>query len=308
MPPHVDLNEEVVSAVYQQTLNVYCTVAAIVVLVYDYFLTFDHEVGLFWLRPKLSSANIIFAFSRVATLGYVIMASLDNPRSWTLTSCKGVLLASDLLVLLSYVIWAVLSASRVYALTHRRWSLAALTLVLGIVPAVMNAATISRSAYMIKSLGHLTFCRDSNSMNLAGSERYLLLVAPACAMISDMIVLLITLYCVRPCPRRDRWTRCASTRGLSHIVLRDGALYFVILTTLNAIQFILYLHTPTGFIDSFIAPVILVFVPRFLLNLQESFTGRAVVHVSDEFEMSSHGLDSRTITVDQTAGNQFGSA
>ncbi|KAH9925784.1 uncharacterized protein B0H18DRAFT_1008325 [Fomitopsis serialis] len=160
-----DIAEELIAASHQ-----HC--AFTVVLVYDYTLTIDREIGLFWFERKLSGASIICALARTVALGYVIVACLVNPASWTPTRCKGVLLASDLLVLLSYLIWAVVSAFRVYALTHRKWASTILTLALGIVPAAMNAATISVSAYQVQSLGGKTSCWVSNPVHPAMSSRY----------------------------------------------------------------------------------------------------------------------------------------
>ena len=105
-----------------------------------------------------------------------------------------------------------------------------------------------------------------------------LLVAPACAVVSDLVVVVLTFYHVRPPTFRRWWARSTSRRGLSQVVLRDGEYYSLyrtlpstnsvfsdqvhctlcmsrhpvprtaesqccasILTALNAIQFIIYL-------------------------------------------------------------------
>ncbi|EPT04753.1 hypothetical protein FOMPIDRAFT_110462 [Fomitopsis schrenkii] len=154
--------EIIITALSQQRVNVCCMIAATVVLLYDYAVTLEREIELFWLRPRLTSASGIYALARAVAFAYLVAALLGDPTSWTMARCRGELLASDILVLVAYTIWAVMSAFRVYALAQRRWTLASLTLLLGVVPVAMNA---------VQSLGEYTFCLQDNSKDLAMSDR-----------------------------------------------------------------------------------------------------------------------------------------
>ncbi|KAI0725901.1 hypothetical protein C8Q72DRAFT_849061 [Fomitopsis betulina] len=287
--------EYIINTLWQQHVNTCCIVAASVVLLYDYAVTLDREIELFWLKAgRTSMLSAMYALARAVALAYVVAALLGDQTSRTTVGCKGELLASDILVLVTYTVWAVMSSFRVYALAQRRWSLTTLTLLLGLVPVAMNAATvITASGYEVKTFGQFTFCQQGNSKDLAMNDRYVLLAAPACAMMSDLVVLAITLYHVRLRPCQNWWAH--SSRGLSHVVLEDGTLYFAILTILNAIQFIIYFKLPTSFVDSFMTPIILIFVPRFILDLQEASTGLAV-YGSEVIELTSPSHEHQSTT------------
>ncbi|EPT04758.1 hypothetical protein FOMPIDRAFT_110467 [Fomitopsis schrenkii] len=239
--------EDIITALSQQRVGICCMVAASVVLLYDYTVTLHREIELFWLKPRLTSASTMYALARAVTFAYVIVALLGDPTSWTVARCKGELLTSDILVLVAYTIWAVMSAFRVYALAQRRWTLASLTLLLGVVPVAMNA---------VQALGEYTFCLQDNSKDLALTDR------PS----------------ITGASHNARLTLAASIR-FGGLTLHENSLLLLCKT------FIIYLKAPTSFLDSFMTPIILIFVPRFMLDLQESSTGLAI-YGSDVIEIT----------------------
>lgn len=55
-----------------------------VVLLYDYAMTLDREIELFWLKPRFTSASTLYALARAVAFGYVVVALLGVSTSWTM--------------------------------------------------------------------------------------------------------------------------------------------------------------------------------------------------------------------------------
>ncbi|KAI0780284.1 hypothetical protein C8Q74DRAFT_755288 [Fomes fomentarius] len=110
----------------------YCSIAAIALLVYEWLITIRKEVELFWREP-VSGATILFLFNRYLPLllvlsDFFVILTRSNP------SCKVLGWAFVWLGLLQYVPWALFSTMRAYAMSGRRWSVAALVLLLSTLP------------------------------------------------------------------------------------------------------------------------------------------------------------------------------
>ncbi|KAH9925783.1 uncharacterized protein B0H18DRAFT_1211344 [Fomitopsis serialis] len=82
------------------------------------------------------------------------------------------------------------------------------------------------------------------------------------------------------------------------MLLRDGILFFAMLTTLNALEIVLYLTAARDYINYFIAPISTVLVSRFILNLRECAAVTIVRLDSQEISeiMAAEEPASRTLT------------
>ncbi|KAH9911118.1 uncharacterized protein B0H18DRAFT_1064545 [Fomitopsis serialis] len=263
-------------------------------LLYDYILTIDQEADLIWKKPN--GASIIFGLNRIVTLGLICESATGQLHHYTYESCKGLTILSEVIILLSYAIWAVVSALRVYALTKRNWWLSTVTFVLGIAPLAVDLYVGTTISYRIIPLGNETLCQEDTNVN-RGFYRKSLIICRGCSIVSDLLVLGVTMYHILPRSlvfSRMMWSRKSFTR----ILLRDGILYFATLTTLNALEIALYLTATDDFINYFIAPVSTVFVSRFMLNLRACASTPVMVLDSQAHTLSStEHSTSQTLTL-----------
>ncbi|OCH85079.1 hypothetical protein OBBRIDRAFT_891399 [Obba rivulosa] len=171
------------------------------------------------------------------------------------------------LELLCFAVWAVFSALRVYALDNHKWRIAALTLVLGLVPVGTNTFNDSDTAivYSYDSVfGQL--CFDSPKFT---SKTYTIVVSTTrtCMILSDIIVVAVTWVHTYKIKRAAKAANLQSS--LADLLLRDGTFYFVILALLNAAHMSLAITGVFTFLTVFTIPISSIIISRFLLNLRQ---------------------------------------
>ncbi|KZT02857.1 uncharacterized protein LAESUDRAFT_661092, partial [Laetiporus sulphureus 93-53] len=105
----------------------------IVILLYDYMLTIDQEIRYVW-NSRLSVAKVFFYLNRFTMLGFALMSinELEDDIFSAASLCQFYGNASRCYQCSSF------SALRVYATSDRSWTLAALTLTIGLVPFFTN--------------------------------------------------------------------------------------------------------------------------------------------------------------------------
>ncbi|KAH9911119.1 uncharacterized protein B0H18DRAFT_1218497 [Fomitopsis serialis] len=265
----------------------------------------DHDAGrhhachvfameLIW--KNANGVSAIFVFNRVITLG-LVFAYAAQFQHYSYGSCKGASIVNVVFSLLSYMMWAVVSGLRVYALTKRSWALSVLTFVLGMapwVPDVYIGATLSFDVISLP-VGNRDLCQENTTLS-QGFQRKALIICRVSSIISDLIVLFVTIY--RISPRSFIYSRKMFTkRSFAQILLRDGCIYFVMLTTFNALEIILYLAAAKDYINTFIAPIAAVSVSRFILNLR---TYAAAPSTSLDSQDDSEGTTTARESASQT--------
>ncbi|KAH9911121.1 uncharacterized protein B0H18DRAFT_1064580 [Fomitopsis serialis] len=271
----VTAEEETAVLLRAQYVDALCGFAFAVVLLYDYVLTVGQEVNLIW-RNTTGATGIIFILNRVITLGLVYEGAVQ-PRNYTYESCKGITISSLICVLFSYQMWATISAIRVYALTGRRLWLSVMTFALGMVPWGLDVYTNTTLYFTVVPVESQHLCQEDDNVTNAFIENIELPICRACSIASDLIVLLVTIYKVLP---RPFVFSQISSHSFTRMLLRDGPM----LTTLNALEIVLYLTIST------------VFVSRFILNLRECAAVSVVKLDSQESSESTARQESRTLT------------
>ncbi|TBU55130.1 hypothetical protein BD310DRAFT_826441, partial [Dichomitus squalens] len=87
-------------------------------LAYDYIITFNSEVTLFWMGGHLSGATILFLLNRYVTLAERIVSVSSFPYSVEvcLPTVSSSFVATVVLRAVQYLPWAAFSTLRSYAL------------------------------------------------------------------------------------------------------------------------------------------------------------------------------------------------
>ncbi|KAI0630663.1 hypothetical protein C8Q77DRAFT_1160216 [Trametes polyzona] len=271
-----------------------CLIAVMALLVYEFLITFDQEVELFWV-PKFTGASILFLSNRyLLLLGYILVMCEYIPMSdarymlFTKPSRCAVMVKSQSVIhFLQYLPWAAFSGLRAFALLEQRWPLPTLIFILSLVPMGVNFAQYS---YGLSGSHDPTFgCLVQVSLTVPQAQarmcalQYLLchptdlpevtLASRVPLIIADALVIAVTWLTMH----RRFFHEGEGMRGvmsLSTVLLRDGTIYFIVLLILNALHLTLTLVSfvipfdPSSQVTTLTEPVTAVLVSRFLLDLQ----------------------------------------
>ncbi|KAH9929077.1 uncharacterized protein BXZ73DRAFT_102231 [Epithele typhae] len=238
--------------------HLYSQVAVAVLVVYEYATTLSMEVQLYWEFKHPTSAMALFLANRYLSLGYFVflgVVTFCNPQTEQYT-----------FVLALYIVWACFSGLRVLAVSRSRVK-AALTCLVAAIPVVVNAYDISFLAgAFVPGVGWESTLNESETAIQRGA-----LIA------ADSAVVCATWYTLWH-SRKNAAALNTNVPTLSHILLRDGTVYFISLALLNALHLIFTLIplTQTGgtsLIVVFSDPLTAILVSRFLLNLQAANRG-----------------------------------
>ncbi|KAL1943069.1 hypothetical protein VTO73DRAFT_4740 [Trametes versicolor] len=115
--------------------NFYWTSCAFAYLLYDYILTFRHEMRFVWGR-KFSAATVLLSIgiSSSCSISWISSRCSQYQRR-----CPGIGRFITVLEVIPYIIWATFSALRAYALSSRTALIGVIIFILSLVPAGVNA-------------------------------------------------------------------------------------------------------------------------------------------------------------------------
>ncbi|KAL7278311.1 hypothetical protein ACG7TL_008287 [Trametes sanguinea] len=229
---------------YQQTVIYnYIGFATFVATIYDWLLCLGQETQLIWPQPR-TGASALYFFNR-----YLCTFLLH--LNWV----------AEYIMLIGP---AVFSCLRVYALTGRNTVLSVLTLFFGLMPFVLNMATIYA--------GHVV----NEPMPVGCTDEYTLSATVTIAgslIFSDLLVIAVTWWSTYKISRLARSVTEKLT--LNQVMLENGTIYFLCMTCLNVLQVLLnaisLVNTAfdTGsYTEGFIDLLTSVLISRFLLNLR----------------------------------------
>ncbi|KAI0354663.1 hypothetical protein OH77DRAFT_1521558 [Trametes cingulata] len=217
-------------------VNNCCGIATTVLLVFEYLITLDREVELFW-RRKFTGASVLFLLNRYLPLSVTILEACG---------CSVWIFAEQTLYLFQYPLWAALAALRAFALSGRNWCIAVLIFLLALVPLGINIADYP--------------FRHSVNDPIVGCAAYL----DQSPTLSERTA------------RLHIWSTLSSISTFTTTLLRDGTLYFFVLFTLNCphlafttASFANDALVSISYVTIFTDPITAVLLNRFLMNLQE---------------------------------------
>ncbi|KAI0326263.1 hypothetical protein GY45DRAFT_1329139 [Cubamyces sp. BRFM 1775] len=267
-------SQDAVTATIQVYESLYldnrCLVAVMAFLAYEFFITFDSEVELFWM-PKMTGAAALFICNRyLPLLGYFLVMCEYIPMSDS--SCALMVKIQSTFHFLQYIPWAAFSGLRVFALNGQKWFLPTVVFLLSIVPMVVN---FSQYHFGLSGSHDPTFgCLVQVSLTVAQAKA-VTIVARVSLIVADLIVIIVTLATMH---RRGLIDHIEARRPLSlaSVLLRDGVIYFVVLLILNILHLTFTMLSfviafdPSSQVTTFTEPVTAVLVSRFLLDLQST--------------------------------------
>ncbi|KAI0364565.1 hypothetical protein BV20DRAFT_956017 [Pilatotrama ljubarskyi] len=239
-----------------------------VVLAYDYVITLDQEINLFW-RRRLSGATVLFLSIRyLALLAYVFLGTA------TYTSM------SDAVSYLAARI--AFSGMRTLALTGRNWPVSALAFVLACGPfavnlwVAINGVTGTNIPLHGCSGGNTQTARQAVIVHCmrCADGRAGVTVSRFCSIAADCIVIGVTWsYAAKGAGLRT--ISQAGIPSLAKAMVVNGTIYFLALITFGVIHVTLTLLSAsairtTSTVTTLTDPVTAVLIWRFLLALQST--------------------------------------
>ncbi|KAI1783015.1 hypothetical protein LXA43DRAFT_1103125 [Ganoderma leucocontextum] len=264
-------------------LSDYCSNAAAALFLYEYLVTIDYEVEIFWKR-RFTGASALFFLNRYLRLLFyiselVFWAALSTPTRGTgssgLFSCATLTRFTFVFGLFAYVVWAAFSALRMLAVSSKNWFLSILVFGLSLVPFAVDLANMSlRGEKTYASLRPLVTCPT-----YADVELPVTIAGRTCLMAADCLLIFVTWFALS---RRTLFS--ASPNTFAFVLLCDGTIYFVILLILNTLHLafsVASLVTPalqnTSNLIIFVEPITAILVQRFLIHLQ--LANRKALHL-----------------------------
>ncbi|EIW77318.1 hypothetical protein CONPUDRAFT_109867 [Coniophora puteana RWD-64-598 SS2] len=198
-----------------------------VLLCYEWTLTLSEEVDRYWMRPKLSWAALLFFSNRYLTpLGHVPIVMETLMQSAIPTSvCQRMGMYNQAIIVIIQLIGGVVMATRVYAMYDRcrrilalMVSVAAIALTIGIWAILTDGSVAPHVPPPPSGRGCI--------LPVSGASAARLSIAWGGQTIFDALIFGLTVW--------QSWKmHVPGSKRICGILLRDGALYFCIITLTN---------------------------------------------------------------------------
>lgn len=247
-------------------------IASCVLFIYDYALTFAKEKDLFWHQPRRTWSFAFFVANRYIGLSGRLLNFLVNclpnnigsDSSW----CPGLLLSGEIVVGVLQIIGGVIMISRVYAFYKRDRRVLSLLVVVGILCLGIGGGAIllrppSTSSEQIATA---QAARGGCLHPITSEQAPYWAAAWGSQLLLDVLVFVFTL-------RKLLSNRSFGERTFMALSLRDGALYFAVMTAANIANITAYLVMTDPFERSMLsAPtntLCVMMISRLMLNLRD---------------------------------------
>lgn len=250
----------------QLNITTMFNVVAYTLFIYDFVLTFADEVERFWSRPRRSWAFPLFTAIRYITLLGRVPAFAANflpSRSGSRSSvCDGLVLADQVTMGIVQVMCSIVMTLRVYAIYgENRRVLFLLFSIIGLAMGIGLCAVFfkpSLSTTPVQSHGCLHFISPRQSPGYAA--------AWSAQLFFDAMVFGLTIWKLLRMESMGR-------RSLVDILLRDGAMYFAVMTAINAANIIIFIAGPPNMKSVLSSPTNMlcaILISRLMLNLRDT--------------------------------------
>ncbi|KAL1940881.1 hypothetical protein VTO73DRAFT_7922 [Trametes versicolor] len=287
-----------------------CLIGVMALLAYEFLITFDQEVEMFWVR-KMTGASVLFLSNRyLLLLGYILVMCEYIPMSDTMVKAQSVI------HFLQYLPWAAFSGLRAFALNGQSWPLPTLIFLLSLMPMGVNFAQYS---FGLTGSHDPTFgCLVEVNLTVPQAKTHAVRYSPNTSavtilsrvplIVADILVIAVTWFTMRRRVLRDE-PGFRSPLTLSTILLRDGTIYFIILLILNVLHLTLTMISlvipfdPSSQVTTVTEPVTAVLVSRFLIDLQTASRKTLRLDSQDSMYIDSTAFGVGTLSFARVVGS-----
>ncbi|KAI0759529.1 hypothetical protein BD413DRAFT_272671 [Trametes elegans] len=264
----------------------YAATTSSVIYIWYHITSLHEEVDLFW-GSSFTCATVLFLANRYLAL----LSALLSVHGWDfgsrsivfhsiLQTCTVVNLSRDIIFILQSAVWAAFSALRTHALS-KRWTYTVLVTVLSVVTALSVVPILVGAAqlYVVPPGPHadsavgecVALAKDVSPLVFI----VLNIVSRVCLVVADGVIVAVT-WAAAYRPNNVRTLALLGRKTLlSSILLRDGSIYFIILTALNVLHLVLIgFEEPKtvqgSVIGWFIPPLTSILLSAFIIDLRAS--------------------------------------
>ncbi|KAJ7238167.1 hypothetical protein C8J57DRAFT_1727663 [Mycena rebaudengoi] len=262
------MTENFSNVAIQQQLEIlrYLVFSSLSILVYDYALTFPAEVARFW-GTHMTWGTTLFYLNRYSVLlgtalivAEVLLTTTDPSKTAMCAALQGY---RTYFSLLSVILVAVILITRTYALYERNKLVLSFMMVVGLAAFAFALTILIRREHHRDTLAFQLKTIVCPLPNPHDSNRRIA-AAWGGMLVFDVMIFMLTLY------KALRYeTRTGSLFG---VLLRDGSMYFGIMTTVNAINIGIYaMGGPilSGSVTAIATALSSVLINRLMLNLRD---------------------------------------
>ncbi|KAI6159983.1 hypothetical protein EDD17DRAFT_873217 [Pisolithus thermaeus] len=257
-----------------------------VLFIYDYALTFSKEIDLFWFQPRRTWAFAFFIanryiglFSRIPTffLFFLPMAggpvrensymypAMLTPTQW----CSDLQLFNSIAILVLQLIGGMIMIARVYAFYNQDRRILSLLVAVAMICVGISGWELSfhspstaTSKPTTTAQGTYPKCREL----VTSAQASYWAVAWGSQLVFDALVFTLTFRKLIKARSLGKWSYMA-------LSLRDGALYFAVMTATNVANIVTYLVMANPYERSMLASptnmLCAVMISRLMLNLRD---------------------------------------
>lgn len=264
------MSDGIIGEAWFEEIEGFASVSASALAVYEYLLTIEHDVSIFWQR-KWTATSLMFLANRLLLTTPNVIRLVFAFVPYIKANSMGVLIQNQVFILSSMLLVALLTALRTSALWNFNRALFLVIFILSAAPfaANMYAQTVSSWGVEVDPLtGQQQYTQVFNvSEHLNMIMLYVSRVPP---IVADFLVLVFTWM------RTYRQLRDARQFGIklsvSTCLARDGSVYFVVIFIINLLR-LLISDVPALLglspIDAFVVTVPQILLQRFLINLRQ---------------------------------------
>jgi len=262
------ISSDTVATQVQLNVNYYVSLISLTILYYDHALTLSMEIQRFWIRGPFSWPALFFFLNRYITcLGHipVVLETFWAPSDLQhkFTTCRLMLIYHQYLVIIIQFIVGVLLIMRVYAMYDRRKWVIWLFIVIACSDITVACWGIVSNAPI--ALNELAHAAPGCSEPLGSVQGVHFAIAWSGQLIFDAICFFLTL-------RKSISMSRTGQRTLINTLLRDGAVYFAIMTAANLaniLTFLLAAPLAKGVTATFVNIISAIMMSRLMLNLRD---------------------------------------
>ncbi|KAI0333083.1 hypothetical protein GY45DRAFT_1320015 [Cubamyces sp. BRFM 1775] len=245
--------------------SMYCVIAAMTLVVYNWLINLDHEVNLFWSSPTRGASILYFAIRYLPFWRPVFSIPTFYPISDM--SCAAIIWIDQMLIAAMYIAPAIFSANRAYALSEQTRVIYCAVLVLSLGPFFVNLIDGLMWVRPV-NLPPPALCSDDDSTPLSVNLMLSLTIA-------DLIVILVTWRATYKVIKR---TGNPLRTSITQVLLFNGGSYSSVLLLLNVSHIIMtelsitIYDEATSYVTIFTDPFTSILATDFLINLQKAAT------------------------------------
>jgi len=256
--------------VIRLTASKYYMLASVVILYFDYFLTFDLEVKNLWKKPFTGPTILFFLNRYYPLLLYAVVLVAVHDPFWAGETCESFKRFPLVAALVSEAIIGIIVILRLFALYSRSIKLLCILLPLYILQ-LMLGGWASDAVTQATGLPPGSGCIITVSPNLASRFAWLW----GSAAIFDSLVFGLTMY------RTARLRETGLKVPLTTLFLRDGLVYFGVMFSAKLLNFTLFWTAVTSDLVTlnwtFNNIITVIMINRLVLNLREEGSRNTIV-------------------------------